>query len=142
VDNVNFDACARLGIPVTNTPLMFGAEVADIAVNYVIGLARETYWVDREVRKGNWPKPAGISLAGRTVALIGFGDIGKATASRLMALGMKIHVYDPVAPHSLMDESQYRFLSFPEKLETADFVVVTASLTPSSRHLINEDAIR
>jgi D-3-phosphoglycerate dehydrogenase len=141
VDNVNFDACARLDIPVTNTPLMFGAEVADIAVNYVIGLARETYWVDREVRKGNWPKPAGISLAGRTAALIGFGDIGKATASRLLALGMKIHVYDPVAPHSLMDESQYRFLSFPEKLETADFVVVTASLTPSSRHLINKDAI-
>lgn len=141
VDNVDFKACARLGLPVTNTPLMFGAEVADIAISYVIGLARQTYWVDRQVRAGHWPKPAGISLAGRTAALIGFGDIGKATASRLMALGMKVQVYDPVAPHSLSDETNFSFLPFPENLGAADFVVVTASLTPESRHMINEQTI-
>ncbi|MBK8490252.1 MAG: phosphoglycerate dehydrogenase [Saprospirales bacterium] len=141
VDNVDFNACKQLGIPVTNTPFMFGAEVADIAVNYVIGLARQTFWVDREVRKGNWPKPAGISLSGKQVALIGFGDIGKATASRLQALGMHIRVYDPFAPHTLSDETNYRFSAFPEQLEEADFVVVTASLTPGSRHLLNAQSI-
>jgi D-3-phosphoglycerate dehydrogenase len=141
VDNVDFAACAKLGLPVTNTPLMFGAEVADIAITYVIGLARQTYWIDRQVRAGHWPKPAGISLSGRTAALLGFGDIGKATASRLLALGLKVQVYDPLAPHSLSDETNYNFLNYPEGLGAADFVVVTASLTPSSRHMVNDQTI-
>ena len=138
VDNVDFNACARLDLPITNTPFMFGAEVADIAINYVIGLARQTFWVDREVRKGNWPKPAGISLYGKRAALIGFGDIGKATHSRLRALGLDVAIYDPFAKE---DGGQFRFLPFPVELEKADFVVITASLTPESRHMINAGSI-
>ena len=61
VDNVDFKAAKELGIPITNTPRMFGGEVADVAVGYVIGLARQTFWIDREVRKGNWIKPSGTS---------------------------------------------------------------------------------
>ena len=40
---------------------MFGAEVADLAMCYILGLARDAFFIDREVRSGNWPKPAGIS---------------------------------------------------------------------------------
>jgi len=141
VDNVDFKACKKLGIPVINTPNMFGAEVAGIAVNYVIGLARQTFLIDRAVRRGEWPKPAGISLAGRVVALIGFGDIGKATAQRLKAFDMHINVYDPFAPRSDEDLENYRFLNFPEGLETADFVVSTCALTPQTRHMINAETI-
>lgn len=65
VDNVDFAACKELDIPIINTPNMFGGEVADIAVGYVIGLARETFLIDRGVRKGEWLKPAGISLSGK-----------------------------------------------------------------------------
>ena len=80
VDNVDFKACKILGIPITNTPGMFGAEVADVAVGYVIALARHTVEIDRGVRDGAWPKPRGISLANRTVAVVGYGDIGRNTA--------------------------------------------------------------
>ena len=138
VDNVDFNACARLDLPITNTPFMFGAEVADIAINYVIGLARQTFFVDREVRKGHWPKPAGISLYGKKAALIGFGDIGKATGSRLRALGLDVTIYDPFAKE---ENHPFRFLPFPEELNLADFVVITASLTSESRHMINEETI-
>jgi D-3-phosphoglycerate dehydrogenase len=141
VDNVDFNACRELGIPITNTPQMFGAEVATIAVSYVLGLARQTYLIDREVRKGNWVKPAGMSLAGKTVALIGFGDIGKATAKLLKAFDLHLNVYDPFASRTDADREAYRFLSFPEQLGTADFVVSTCALTPSTRHLINRDTI-
>ena len=65
VDNVDFRACEALGIPITNTPGMFGGEVADVAVGYVIALARHTVEIDRSVREGSWPKPRGLSLAGR-----------------------------------------------------------------------------
>lgn len=141
VDNVDFDACKKLGIPIINTPNMFGAEVAGIAVNYVIGLARETYLIDRGVRNGEWLKPAGISLSGRTVALIGFGDIGKATAHRLYAFNLKINVYDPFAERSEEDKKRYQFLDYPEKLGDADFVVCTCALTPKTKHMINAETI-
>src|SRR3546814_10081018 len=95
VDNVDFAACKDLDIPIVNTPNMFGGEVADVAVGYVIGLARQLFQIDRGIRAGEWPKPAGMSLAGKRVALVGFGDIGRSTARRLAAFDMPIIAYDP-----------------------------------------------
>jgi D-3-phosphoglycerate dehydrogenase len=141
VDNVNFDACKRLGIPVANTPLMFGEEVGSLAVHYVIGLARQTFLIDRGVRAGGWPKPAGISLMDKTAALIGFGDIGKSTARMLNAFGININIYDPFASRTDEDEMRFRFYGFPDRLEEADFVVVTCSLTKETKHMINAAAI-
>ena len=141
VDNVDFEACKKLNIPITNTPNMFGAEVAGIAVNLVIGLARQTFLIDRGVREGKWLKPAGISLAGRKVALLGFGDIGKSTARFLHAFDLKINVYDPYAKRNEEDEAKYQFYTWPEHLEDADFVVITCALTDSTRHIINEKSL-
>jgi len=138
VDNVDFPACKDLGIPVTNTPNMVGAEVADIAVGYVIALARETFEIDRAVRAGNWPKPCGVSLSKKTVALIGFGDIGKNTAKRLLAADMKIIAYDPVAPDAPELDTVER-AEWPQRIEEADFIVVACSLTESSHHMINAE---
>lgn len=138
VDNVDFTACKDLGIPVTNTPNMFGAEVADIAMGYVIALARETFQIDDGVRQGSWPKPRGVSLAGKTVALIGYGDIGKNTASRLLASEMKVIAYDPVAPDS-PELAAVERAEWPNRIEEADVIVVTCSLTPSSYHMINAE---
>ena len=140
-DNVDFRACQKLGIPIINTPNMFGAEVAGIAVNYVIGLARETYRIHTEVKAGNWIKPAGISLMNRTVALIGYGDIGRQTAKRLFAFDMKINVYDPYAKPNREEMGNYSFRKFPQKLSEADFVVITCALTPQTKHMINADTI-
>lgn len=141
VDNVDFNACKELNIPIINTPNMFGAEVATVAVSYVLGLARQTYFIDREIRKGNWVKPAGRSLKDKVIALIGFGDIGKASARFLKAFDMKIHVYDPFALRSEEDEKNYQFYSFPEKLQEADYVVITCALNDSTRSMINTDSI-
>jgi len=140
VDNVDFAACAELGIPIVNTPNMFGGEVADIAVGYVIALARETFAIDRGVRQGEWPKPRGISLAGKTVALVGFGDIGKSAAKRLLAVDMTVIAYDPVAADT-RELAKVERADWPKRLEEADFIVVTCALTPSSRHMLNEETL-
>lgn len=139
VDNVDFDACKDLGIPIVNTPNMFGAEVADVAMGYVIALARETFDADRGVRAGHWPKPRGISLSGRTVALVGFGDIGRSTARRLLAADMRVIAYDPVAP--AVPGLAVERADWPRRLEEADFIVVTCSLTPSSHHMLNATSL-
>lgn len=140
VDNVDFDACKALNLPIINTPNMFGAEVADIAVGYVVALARETFQIDAAVRQGEWPKPTGISLADKTVALVGFGDIGKNTAKRLLAADMKIIAYDPAAPDdpklSAVEREQW-----PKRIDEADFIVLTCSLTKSSHHMLNAEVL-
>jgi D-3-phosphoglycerate dehydrogenase len=138
VDNVDFAACKDLGIPVTNTPGLVGGEVADTAVGYVIALARETFEIDRAVRAGDWPKPCGISLAEKTVALVGFGAIGKCAAKRLLAADMKIIAYDPVAPDAPELDTVER-AEWPQRIEEADFIVVTCALTESSHHMINAE---
>ena len=138
VDNVDFDACQDLSIPIVNTPDMFGKEVADIAMGYVIALARETFEVDRAVRAGEWIKPRGISLSGKSVALIGFGDIGQITAKRLQASDMKIIAYDPsIKLNSNFSEVEVE--KWPNRIDEADFIVVTCSLTESSYHMVNAE---
>lgn len=135
VDNVDFDAAARLGIPVANTPGMFGDEVADIAMAYVTGLARETYRIDREVRGGGWPKPRGISLAGKVVGLVGFGNIGRCIAHRLIAAGMRVIAYDPLYKPALgLDPVAHE--EWPGGIDTADFLVLACALTSENVHMI------
>ena len=140
VDNVDFAACKDLGIPIINTPNMFGGEVADIAMGYVIALARETFLIDRGVRAGEWPKPRGISLAGKTVALVGFGDIGRNTARRLLAADMHVIAYDPMAPRA-SELDQVMRATWPDRLGEADFIVLNCALTPSSHHMLNADTL-
>ena len=95
VDNVDFAACRRLNLPISSTPGMFGREVADIAVGYLTALARYTFQIDAAVKSGEWIKPAGISLAEKQVALVGFGDIGRNVARRLVAADTRVVAYDP-----------------------------------------------
>ncbi|MGD1859436.1 MAG: phosphoglycerate dehydrogenase [Leptolyngbyaceae cyanobacterium] len=140
VDNVDFMTAESLGMPISNTPGMFGAEVADIAMGYVTGLARQTFAIDRAVRDGQWIKPAGISLSGKTVALVGFGDIGRQLAKRLLTAEMKVIVYDPeLAKASSLPEMQ--LANWPEKLDMADFLILTCSLNAQNRHMLNSQTL-
>lgn len=136
VDNVDFPAFQALGIPVENTPGVFGAEVADVALTYTLGLARETYRIDREIRQNKtWPKPSGISMAGRKVALIGFGDIGRQTAKRILACGSDIIVYDPA--YTAVDGLDVDTATWPERLGEADFLIFTCPLNAHTKGMFN-----
>lgn len=137
VDNVDFAAFKEFGVPVENTPGVFGGEVADVALTYVLGLARETYFIDREIRlKNAWPKPAGISMTGRTVAIVGFGDIGRQTAKRILACGSDVIVYDPMFKPA--DGVQVTGETWPNRLEEADFLIFTCPLNPGTKHMFND----
>jgi D-3-phosphoglycerate dehydrogenase len=140
VDNVDFAACKDLGIPIINTPNMFGGEVADVAMGYVIGLARELFRIDRGIRDGVWPKPAGMSLAGKRVALVGFGDIGRSTAKRLAAFDMPIVAYDPGNSDDGGIANVQR-AAWPERIEEADFIVFTCALNAHNRHMLDADVL-
>jgi D-3-phosphoglycerate dehydrogenase len=138
-DNVDFAGAKASGYEVKNTPGMFGEEVSDVALGYLLSLARELHVIDRGVRSGSWPKPSGLSLTGKTVALVGFGNIGRCTARKLLAFGMRVIAYEPFykADPALPVESA----PWPDRLGEADFVVLTCALTPSSRHMVNAQTL-
>jgi len=138
VDNVDFDAARDLSIPITNTPNMFGQEVGDIAMSYVTALARKTFLVDREVKAGKWPKPRGVSLYGKTMGLVGFGDTGKAIARRALVSGMKVIAYTrSQKPAQTSDFSTVEFPAWPDRIQECDFIVLACSLNSSNWHMLD-----
>jgi len=141
VDNVDFEACKNLGIPISNTPQMFGGEVADLAMTYLLGLARQSYFIDREVRKGNWVKPSGESISGKTIAVVGLGDIGRSTIKRLKGFDVNIIAYDPFSSLNEVDLGISSILTFPDKISQADYIILTCALTSSSKYMINKETI-
>lgn len=140
VDNVDFAACKDLGIPIINTPQMFGAEVADVATAFVIGLARQLFLIDRGVRAGQWLKPAGISLPGRRAGVVGLGDIGRNTVTRLQALGLQVVAYDPGVTGDAAIAGLERAL-WPEQVEALDFLVFTCALNKHNFHMLNAEVL-
>jgi D-3-phosphoglycerate dehydrogenase len=139
VDNVDFAACERLGIPISNTPGMFGAEVADLAMCYVLGLARDAFLIDREIRKGGWPKPSGVSLSGKTMGIVGLGDIGKNIAKRANAHDLRIVGWDPFAKSlpGYIDLQK----EWPSDVGSCDFLVFACALTKETYHLFNDSTL-
>jgi D-3-phosphoglycerate dehydrogenase len=140
VDNVDFAACKRLGLPIINTPGVFGREVADLAMHYVSALARETYVIDRGVRAGGWPKPRGQSLWSRKAVVVGYGDIGRNTVKRLLAHDMTVTVADPFCNPATLPEGA-RLAPWPKAAEGQDYVIFTAPLTPDTHHLFGQDVL-
>lgn len=140
VDNVDFSAFREFGVPVENTPGVFGGEVADLALAYVLGLARETYRIDREIRlKNGWPKPAGISMRDKTVAIVGFGDIGRETARRILACGAKVIAYDPM--FRPLDGAHVEAVAWPSRIEEADFIIFTCPLNDGTRRMFDDPLV-
>ena len=136
VDNVDFQACDELGISITNTPNMFGGEVADVAIAMLLGLARQTYFIDRGVRDGAWPKPAGSSVSGKHIGIVGFGDIGRNLVKRLRGFDVRVTAYDP----GVEGDQGFEFVTrkvFPEGLESCDFLIFTCALNSSNYHMLN-----
>ncbi len=139
VDNVDFDACMDLNIPITNTPGMFGSEVAELAIGYLVGLARETYLIDREVRSGKWPKNAGITLEHKTIGIVGYGDIGENLTKKAKAFGLNIIIYDPA--FNSVEDDEIKIYPWPENISYCDFVVFTCSLNSKNYHMFNKEVI-
>jgi D-3-phosphoglycerate dehydrogenase len=138
IDNVDFQACKDLGIPAINTPGMFGSEVADMAIGYLINLTRKIVQVHNGVKNGEWIKPIGTSLSGKNVGIVGFGDIGKNIAKRMEVIGLNVFVYDPYAQKI---DSNYTHLVWPDNVQNLDVLILACALNEENKYLIRKQVI-
>lgn len=139
-DNIDYAACTDLGLDIPNTPGMFGSEVSDLAISYMISLARETYFIDREIRKGSWPKNRGISLKDKTVGVVGYGDIGKKVVQKSLCLDLNVIVYDPFI--SLDSQKKIKSYLWPNNIDKCDFIIFTCALNESNKYMFREKVIQ
>lgn len=142
LDNIDVDEATRLGIVVV-APLGANAvSVAEFTMGLLISVARKISFGDRSTRAGGWDRKgcAGVELEGKTVAICGFGRIGRNVATRARAFGMNIAVYDPyMKPDSpeLKAVDGRLMGKVEDALAVADFICLHSALTEETRHLID-----
>ncbi|MGB9585944.1 MAG: D-2-hydroxyacid dehydrogenase [Anaerolineales bacterium] len=136
LDTIDVDYARSKGIVVKNTPLASSASVAELAIGYMFMLARSLYKATASMKAEKWEKKAfeGDEINGKTLGLIGVGNIGKETARRAVALGMTVIAVDPyvhqfdygelVTLDELFARSDYISLHLPKTEETANMIGV------------------
>lgn len=136
-DNIDVDAATRHGIQVTYVPDYCLDEVADHTIMLLLAFARGLLPAALATRSGGW-RASGTEvhrLAGRTLALIGIGRIGRRVAARALGLGLAVNAYDPFV--TTWDQEGVRLASsFEDAVAGADFVSLHAPLTAENHHLI------
>ncbi len=144
-NNVDVAEATRRGILVTNTPDVLTETTADLTWALLLAAARRVVEGDRFVRAGRFQGWApslflGRDVHHRTLGLVGFGRIGRAVARRAQGFGMRVLFYDPAAgaPEGLTAEPA----SFDALLAESDFLSIHCPLTPQTRHLVDESALR
>lgn len=143
IDAIDVAAARRRGIRVFNTPDAFGDEVGDVVMGYLILLARQLHRIDAAIRSGGWLKIEGTSLQGKTLGIIGLGNIGQSVARRAVASGMLVIGYDVQPDGKFLNENPaIQFVALNQIWERSDFISLNCNLTPGNRHLINDDTIR
>lgn len=142
VNHVDLAAARRAGIVVTNTPDVLTEDTADVALALMLMAARRLGEGERLVRTGRWDgwRPTqhlGTSLGGRTLGIVGFGRIGRATARRAVALGMRVGYWGPRATDADgRATGARRCATLDALLETSDVVSLHCPATPATRHLV------
>jgi D-3-phosphoglycerate dehydrogenase / 2-oxoglutarate reductase len=138
VDAIDVAAAEELGIQVINTPGVFGDELADYAMGFLLLMARHQHEVNERVKRGEWHKVQGFSLAGKTLGIVGLGSSGRALARRAVAASMRVIGYDIAA---VPDNEAYEVVDLDDLLRKADVVSLHLPLTPETAHLINEKTL-
>ena len=144
LDTVDLPAATRLGIPVVHAPGSNSDAVAEHAVMLMLVAAKKTLAIDRATRKGEWVERRALGifeLKGKTLGIIGVGNIGRRVAHIARAFGMRVLGCDPyVAPDELR-RRETEPVSLDQLLTQSDVITVHTPLTTETQHIINAETI-
>jgi len=143
-DNVDVPACTRNNVMLTITPTGVRRPVAVSALTLMLALSHKLLAKDRLTREGRWGEKLnemGVGLTGRTLGLIGLGNIGRDILRVVAPLEMRHVAYDPFVSQADAQGSGVELLSLDELLEQSDFVCICCSLTADTHHLLNAERL-
>jgi D-3-phosphoglycerate dehydrogenase len=142
VDNVDVEAASRLGVVVMNTPEGSAVTTAEHALALLMALARRIAQATASMRGGRWEKKKfmGTELAGKTLGVLGIGNIGAIVADRAQGLKMKVIAHDPYISPEMAEKKGIELVGMDELLARSDFITIHTPLTKDTKHLINKQA--
>jgi D-3-phosphoglycerate dehydrogenase len=143
VDTIDVPAASERGIVVMNTPYGNSITTAEHAIAMMFALAREIPQADQSTQAGKWEKNRfmGVELAGKTLGLVGCGNIGSIVADRALGLKMKVAAYDPfLSPERALDLGVDK-VELEELLARADFITLHTPLTDQTRGILGREAL-
>ncbi|KAL1215775.1 D-3-phosphoglycerate dehydrogenase 1 [Cardamine amara subsp. amara] len=141
IDNVDLSAATEFGCLVVNAPTANTIAAAEHGIALMAAMARNVAQADASVKAGEWKrnKYVGVSLVGKTLAVLGFGKVGTEVARRAKGLGMRVIAHDPYAPADRAHAIGVDLVSFDEALATADFISLHMPLTPTTSKILNDE---
>ena len=143
VDNVDIPAATAKGIIVMNTPFGNSITTAEHAITLMLSLARQIPQADASTQAGKWEKNRfmGVEITGKTLGIIGCGNIGAIVADRALGLRMKVIAYDPfLSPERAIDLGVEK-VDLEELLQRADFITLHAPLTEKTKNILDAKAL-
>ena len=144
VDQVDVAACTQRGVLVTNTPGANANAVAELTLGLILSLARRIPQAASRVgaeRVWGEARHTGVELKGKTLGLIGIGQVGSRLTKMALAMGMKVLAHDPGLKSEEIKARGARPTRYDTLLSRADFITLHAPLTPKTHHLIDRQAI-
>jgi D-3-phosphoglycerate dehydrogenase len=143
VDNIDLPAATQRGIVVMNTPHGNSITTAEHAIAMMFALARQLPQADKSTQAGKWEKSRfmGVELTGKTLGIVGCGNIGAIVADRAHGLKMKVVAYDPFLSDERARDLGVQKVELDELLARADFITLHTPLTEQTRNLIDAQAI-
>jgi len=144
VDNVDIPAATARGVIVMNTPFGNSITTAEHAVTLMLSLARQIPEADASTRAGKWEKNKflGVEISGKTLGVIGCGNIGSIVADRALGMKMKVIAYDPFLSDERALDLGVEKVELEELLRQADFITLHTPLTDKTRNIINADSLK
>ncbi|KAF9687535.1 hypothetical protein SADUNF_Sadunf02G0103600 [Salix dunnii] len=142
IDNVDMSAATEHGCLVVNAPTANTIAAAEHGIALLTAMARNIAQADASVKAGKWQrsKYVGVSLVGKTLAVMGFGKVGSEVARRAKGLGMHVIAHDPYAPADRARAIGVDLLTFEEAISIADFISLHMPLTPATSRIFNDQA--
>jgi D-3-phosphoglycerate dehydrogenase len=143
VDTIDVPAASARGIVVMNTPFGNSITTAEHAIAMLFALAREIPQADHSTQCGKWEKSRfmGVELAGKTLGLVGCGNIGSIVADRAHGLKRKVAAYDPFLSAERAVELGVDKVELDELLSRADFITLHTPLTDQTRGILSREAL-
>ncbi len=142
VDNIDVAAATQRGIVVMNTPFGNAITTAEHAIAMIMALARQLPAANASTQAGKWEKKRfmGVEVSGKTLGLIGAGNIGSVVASRAQGLKMRVVAHDPFLSPERAEDLGIEKVELDELYARADFITLHVPLTDTTRDLIDKAA--
>ena len=143
VDNIDIEAATAKGIIVMNTPFGNSITTAEHAISLLLALARQIPAADTSTQAGKWEKSRfmGVEITGKTLGVIGCGNIGSIVAQRAIGLRMKVIAFDPFLSPERAAELGVEKVDLDTIFARADFLTLHTPLTDKTRNIISADAL-